>query len=117
MNMHALAHRAGQAAAVALLFTSLPALAGQSPSEAKLRACKSAATVAETIMRARQAGVPVVKLVDAIKAPEGPARADALRFVQEAYAQPAWNGPELQTKAITDFGAAKYVECMQATPG
>lgn len=103
------------AAALGLLATPMPALAGDGLRSAnKGEYCTAVASLAETIMRQRQVGVSIVEALRPA-ADDSPTLRDLrTTIVGDAYAEPAYRTEPMQARAITDFGAMFYVGCMKA---
>ena len=76
--------------------------------ETKLVRCTSYAELAQTVMGARQAGVPLAKLLETstnVEAFSG--------LFMMAYEYPAYHSPEMQEKTISDFYASEFIACMK----
>lgn len=79
-----------------------------SADESKLVRCTGYAELAQTVMKARQAGVPLAKLLEAstnVEAFSG--------LFMMAYEYPAYHSPEMQEKTISDFYASEFIACMK----
>lgn len=83
--------------------------------------CSAFSTMAESIMRARQVGLPMHEAmaipakIGARKA--GPEIAALVEFAQQlvviAYEQPGYGSDVMQARAITDFGNQIYLACIK----
>lgn len=81
---------------------------GVAAKDSALVKCTRYAELAQTVMKARQAGVPLAKLLETstnVEAFSG--------LFMMAYEYPAYHSPEMQEKTISDFYASEFIACMK----
>lgn len=92
-------------------FSCQPAHADQ---ETRRKICQVEAEISMEIMKARQRGVPINKVLDVFVLPDDP---DFNTFCKNitavAYSKPRFDLKENQHKAIVDFGAEVYTVCIK----
>lgn len=92
----------------ALAFTvALPALSETTPHEY----CMDQSKAAGELMKARQGGVLLHDLMDALK---GEKEKTILLMVHEAYRRPLANGDDAKEAAVTEFQNEMYAACIKA---
>jgi hypothetical protein len=92
------------AAAVAVTTSALMA-------ETALEKCKVYGDVAENIMKNRQAGVSLTKIMGMIE--EGPGAEGYRLLMIEAYETPRWNGAATKKRSIQDFRSSVELRCLK----
>lgn len=81
------------------------ALMMSAPTMAERADCNDMAELAESIMTSRQQGIPITKLLGALKD-------DTFKgMVTVAYEQPRWHTKASQQRAITEFANEVYLIC------
>ena len=77
--------------------------------------CGKYSELAESIMSARQTGVPAVKLIETQMDNENAAFFNLYKnLVIEAYEYPRYSFKDLQQESINDFKNDIYIECLKA---
>lgn len=74
--------------------------------------CNSVASIAETIMKARQDGVSMAKMME-IPEPEG-SNGLGEGLIIAAYESPRYSTEEMQTRSIEEFRDKAYLQCVKA---
>ena len=92
--------------AIALTFTAASAFATEEVSTHEL--CKDIGTLAETIMKHRQVGTSVIRMME-IADTDGLAQV----IIKEAYEMPRYSSEEYQRRAISDFRDDYYITCLK----
>lgn len=101
----------------ACLLCSMPAMAN----DAKEEMCPSLSSLAETVMTARQKGVPMNKLMGVLSSSQlgqEPTLKDVIRtMVIEAYNRTKFNSTQYQQEAAVEYGNEWNVACWQSKLG
>ena len=80
-----------------------------------LEFCKPIHSLAETIMKQRQDGAPMVEMLEIINSSDNEAtKPVVITMIEEAYDTPRYHTPENQIRAIQDFGNDTFKICMDA---
>lgn len=96
------------------LILATPTFAGTF-TETEQQKCETIAESAETIMKARQNGIGMDRLMQAVKdSTEKGSRSLYQKMVGEAYQQPDWSQSQLRQKSIQDFKDKWYRKCYLA---
>lgn len=74
--------------------------------------CTSVSTTAAEIMKARQNGVPMSKLIEIFKKDDA---AIFRRLTISAYESPRYSTESIQEKSIQDFENKAFLDCYKAT--
>lgn len=77
--------------------------------------CKALSTLGGSIMRGRQEGVPMSRMMEI--ALEGDAVLTKFKqaFVELAYLEPRYSSDEFKQRAIRDFEDSRYQECLEVS--
>ncbi len=75
--------------------------------------CRVMKEVAEGIMDARQAGIDILDVTDAMDSVKTKKGVDYLvkSMIKSAYLEPVYNVPKLKEQVIKDFGVSYYLAC------
>lgn len=73
------------------------------------QACAAVHKLADTIMRGRQEGVPMPKMIDAV-----PDFLVGKELIQSAFNHPRYNTSGIKAQVIQEFANDAYAECYQA---
>lgn len=76
------------------------------------QSCAETYELAEVVMKARQVGVKLPDMMEAVADDQM-----ALFLIREAYAQPRFNVEENQTKEIQRFAEQYYLVCLKVARG
>lgn len=80
--------------------------------------CNSVTGIAENIMTARLDGAPIRSTIDVVDNMDGSDPMDAAlkikskEMIMEAYKKPDYMTDEHKERAITEFGSAQYIKCI-----
>lgn len=89
-------------------------VAGQALAMSKDEACAQMGGAAESVMRARQNGIAMQKVLDVINDTQSGAGKDGFRaIVMMAYDQPRFNTEENKKRAVDDFRDQVQLYCMK----
>lgn len=83
------------------------------PSEAGI--CDAVAKSARTLMKARQAGVPLATVMKPLEGRSPGVREAMTEMVIAAYDQPRFNSPEFVQRSIDDFANDQHLACLKST--
>ena len=70
--------------------------------------CPKIAQLSRSVMTARQAGVPMRKVMEIAENPV------TVSMVTEAYGQSVYNTPEIKERVIQDFEDQGYMKCVKS---
>lgn len=77
--------------------------------------CQEVATISQSIMAARQKGVPMAQVLDVFqKAGVGPLITSIQAIAQDAYSRPQPTAEVDRQKAVADFQNEAYASCQKA---
>jgi len=101
--------------AILALTSATPALASDDRQQALDTFCSSISTLATSIMRSRQNGLPLTTLMDvvALKSKEAMTGDMARRMILQAYDQPRFSTDSYKARAVIDFANEAALECHQ----
>lgn len=80
--------------------------------------CKAIHSLAETIMERRQEGMSIVKMLEvAGNSDNGFVRSFSELMVKDTFDSTRYHSPELQQRAVQDFGNDMFLLCMDVMEG
>lgn len=79
--------------------------------------CSMVASMARTVMSARQNGVEMEKMMAVARKSDGPVGKITEALVVDAFAVPRWQTPANKQRAIEDFGNDNAAMCYRAQKG
>lgn len=94
-----------------MLTMLLLASVSSTPSSKELRLCDNITTLSETVMIARQEGIPMSYFVDLVSGYSEETRTLVLDVVKDAYDRPRWHTDERKFREVEDFRDQVYNEC------
>ena len=77
-------------------------------------ACAAVARTAGTLMKARQAGVPIAKMLEPLSERSAGIREAMTEMVIAAYEKPRFNSPEFVQRSIEDFANDQHLACLKS---
>lgn len=86
----------------------------------KVSVCTNLSSLASTVMRNRQAGIPMSEMVGTLGKDgglEGTFGKLTLKMIQLAYEQPKYSSPKYQDQAITEYSNEWMRECLNSKLG
>lgn len=76
--------------------------------------CQTLSELAQTIMGARQTGVPLTNMISLVEQNEEPFKSFYKTLVMEAYKKPRYHTERMQTSETTDYSNQVLLECLEA---
>lgn len=96
---------------IALFIMIIPFAAQAEDEENNWRkSCEMYSSLAETVMEARQAGLPMSDMMDLVM--DGSLRKLTEEFIIEAYKTPRYSSERMKREAVIDFKDDVYHECV-----
>lgn len=95
---------------------TLAMLLAASGADAQLttKSCQTLSDLAQTIMGARQTGVPLTNMISLVEQNEEPFKSIYKTLVMEAYKKPRYHTERMQTSETTDYSNQVLLECLKA---